>query len=74
VFLGTPHRGADLASILDLALTVSFSSKRFVKQLKPNCEGVKAINNAFIFRANSLKLVSFYETVNTRVNKVMTLS
>ena len=29
------------------------------------------INNNFVFRVNSLKLVSFYETVNTRVKWVI---
>jgi len=70
VFLGTPHRGADLASILDAVLTVSFSSRTFVTQLKPNSEAIKSINHNFIHRVSSLKLVSFFETDNTRVQWV----
>lgn len=71
VFLGTPHRGADLANILNLILTVTFSSSRFVKQLTPDNEAIKAINANFIHRAKSLRLVSFFETVNTRVKWVI---
>jgi hypothetical protein len=44
LFLGTPHRGADLAGIVDLALTVTFSSRDFVKQLNPNSDAIKSIN------------------------------
>ena len=66
VFLGTPHRGSDLANILNLILTISFSSRSFVKQLNSNSEGIRAINNSFVHRVDSLKLVSFFETENTR--------
>jgi hypothetical protein len=70
LFLGTPHRGSDLAGIVDLALTVTFSSRDFVKQLNPNSDAIKSINSSFIHRANSLKLVSFFETENTRLTWV----
>jgi hypothetical protein len=70
VFLGTPHGGADLAGILDLILTVSFSSRSFVKQLHPNSETIEAINNGFAHRAEKLKLLSFSETENTRFQGV----
>lgn len=71
VFLGTPHRGADLASILHSILKVSFSSSSFVKQLKPRSDAIKSINNGFIHRAGSLTLVSYFETQNTRVIQVI---
>jgi len=71
VFLGTPHRGADLARILNLILTVSFSSRSFVKQLNPNSDVIKSINSTFVHRANSLRLVSFFETENTRLKWVI---
>jgi pimeloyl-ACP methyl ester carboxylesterase len=70
VFLGTPHRGADLAGLLDLVLLASFSSRRFVKQLNPNSDAIAAINNAFTYRVEPLKLISFYETENTRLQWV----
>jgi len=71
VFLGTPHQGADLARILGLILDVSFSSRNFVRQLKPESDTLKFINNSFNHRATSLKLVSYYETQNTRLHPVL---
>jgi hypothetical protein len=71
VFLGTPHRGADLANTLNRILRVSFSSSSFVKQLKPNSDAIKSINNNFVHRARGLTLVSYFETQNTRVIKVI---
>lgn len=70
VFLGTPHKGAGLASILKHILDVSFSSRKFVKALKPDSAAIEAINSNFVHRAKSLKLVSFFETVNTRIKWV----
>lgn len=67
VFLGTPHRGSDLAGILDLILLASFSSRSFVKQLHPKSDAIQAINNAFVHRVHSLEVISFFETENTRV-------
>jgi hypothetical protein len=51
-------------------LTVSFSSRTFVKQLSPNSEAIKSINNNFVHRVSSLKLISFFETENTRLISV----
>ena len=72
VFLGTPHRGADLAGILNLILLASFSSRSFVKQLCPNSDAIAAINNAFVHRVEQLRLISFFETENTRLTGVYT--
>jgi hypothetical protein len=66
IFLGTPHRGSDLAGILKHVLAVSFSSRRFISEIIPNSEGIKALNSSFVHRAESMKLVSFFETENTR--------
>jgi protein SERAC1 len=70
VFLGTPHQGADLAGMLNLVLLASFSSRRFVKQLGPNSDAIAAINDAFVHRVEPLKLISFFETENTRLQWV----
>lgn len=70
LFFGTPHRGADLASILDLILTVSLSQRSFVRQLKPGSDDIKQLNQRFSYRAKSMKLKSFFETVNTRFKRV----
>ena len=70
LFLGTPHRGADLAGILNHILLASFSSRSFVKQLHPKSDGIAAINNGFVYRVEPLKLISFFETENTRLRQV----
>jgi hypothetical protein len=62
IFLGTPHRGADYAGLLNGLLQVSFSSKDFVRQLRPNSELIQEVNNAFRDRSESLQLVSYYES------------
>ena len=61
VFLGTPHRGANLANFLSNLLAISFSRKIFVKQLGANSEMIEEINNAFRHRSN-LELISFCES------------
>jgi len=61
-FLGTPHRGADLAKMLKRLLDASFSESRFVKDLLPNSQIIKEINDAFPERAQTLQLASFSES------------
>jgi len=70
IFLGTPHRGADIASILNGILEISFSWSSFVRQLQPRSDTITSINNHFIHLASSLSLVSYFETQNTRIIKV----
>lgn len=62
MFLGTPHRGADHASLLNRLLEASFSGKTFVNQLCPNSELIQEINDAFRHRSESLQLISYYES------------
>jgi len=66
MFLGTPHHGSDLANVLKNILSVTFSSKDFVKQLKPNSDAIAHINRLFRDRAKDMKLVSFYESKGLR--------
>ena len=61
-FLGTPHRGSDLALILQNILTVAWGRKPFVKDLLPNSSTLTEINDAFRHYAPNLSLWSFYET------------
>ena len=61
-FLGTPHRGADLAKLLSTLLDVSFAKRKFVKDLLPGSQIIKEINNAFADRAQTLQLASFSES------------
>ena len=70
VFIGKPHRGADLAKKLNLILTISFSARSFVNELRPDSHALKGINRDFIYRAPELKLISFFETESYRWNKV----
>ncbi|KAH6678875.1 NACHT and WD domain-containing protein, partial [Plectosphaerella plurivora] len=61
-FLGTPHRGSDLALILENILTMAWGRKPFVKDLLPNSTTLTEINDAFRHCAPNLNLWSFYET------------
>ncbi|KAI0129556.1 hypothetical protein BJ170DRAFT_616746 [Xylariales sp. AK1849] len=65
-FLGTPHRGSDLATILHNMLTVAWGAKPFVNDLLPNCSNLAEINDAFRHYAQDLQLWSFYETLPVR--------
>jgi len=62
VFLGTPHRGSDLAKLLSNILSISFSQKVFVEQLRGRSDLIRGINDQFRDRSESLELVSFYES------------
>jgi pimeloyl-ACP methyl ester carboxylesterase len=62
-FLGTPHRGSNLAAILRNILMVTWSAKPFVADLTPNSSTLTEINDAFRHVAPGLHLWSFYETL-----------
>lgn len=61
-FLGTPHRGADLANLLGRLLKTSFSQTKFVQDLSPSSRALKEINDAFGERIEGLKLAPFWES------------
>ncbi|KAI1328531.1 hypothetical protein F5Y16DRAFT_398223 [Xylariaceae sp. FL0255] len=65
-FLGTPHRGSDLASILQNMLTIAWGTKPYVSDLLPNSTTLAEINDAFRHYAKDLQLWSFYETLPVR--------
>lgn len=67
VFLATPHRGADLAKVLGNILKASMlhSQKPFVSDLERNSEMISLLNDGFRHYSTGLKLLSFYETVET---------
>jgi len=67
IFLGTPHRGTDLAKLLGNILTATLSQRIFVDQLQRESEMIQEINHAFLERSVVLKLVSFYESTAMRV-------
>jgi len=62
-FLGTPHRGSNMATILENMLTVSWGRKPFITDLMPNSTSLTAINDAFRHFAPDLHMWSFYETL-----------
>ncbi|KAK2853297.1 hypothetical protein FQN49_005207 [Arthroderma sp. PD_2] len=64
-FLATPHRGSDLAGLLEKILRLSFSTKGFVNALRPASETIASINHSFVRVAGDLRLRSFYETIVT---------
>lgn len=64
--MGTPHRGADLASSLSKLLMMVFSRKVFVNELQNDCETVVEINRFFRSRAEAMEIVSFFETRGIR--------
>ncbi|KAI0099640.1 hypothetical protein GGR51DRAFT_551995 [Nemania sp. FL0031] len=72
-FLGTPHRGSDLASILQSMLMVTWRRKPFVNDLLPNCSTLAEINDSFRHYAVDLRLWSFYETLPVKMMVVSKL-
>ncbi|KAL8393112.1 hypothetical protein RB595_003053 [Gaeumannomyces hyphopodioides] len=69
-FLGTPHRGSNLAIALENMMTVAWGKKPFVSDLVPNSDALSEMNEAFRHLAPDLRLCSFYETLPVRT-KVM---
>ncbi|KAK3291007.1 uncharacterized protein B0H64DRAFT_411125 [Chaetomium fimeti] len=65
-FLATPHRGSDMAAILESMLAVGWGKKPFLGDLTPNSTVLSAINDTFRHFAPELRLWSFYETVPMR--------
>lgn len=76
VFLGTPHRGTNLADLLNKILFVSFQSpKNFIMDLNRSSPALEELNEQFRHVAPRLSIVSFYETLATSVGprKLMVL-
>ncbi|KAI0408779.1 hypothetical protein F4802DRAFT_366865 [Xylaria palmicola] len=72
-FLGTPHRGSDLAGILRSILMLAWRTKPFVNDLLPNCSVLAEINDTFRHYATDLRLWSFYETLPVKMMVVSKL-
>lgn len=68
VFLATPHRGSNLAEMLNNILSITLQSpKQYVNDLKHNSVAISGINEQFRTMAENLDLVSFFETLPTSV-------
>ncbi|KAL8648406.1 MAG: hypothetical protein Q9210_005006 [Variospora velana] len=78
LFLSTPHRGTDLAKLLNRILAVSLfnhSAKIYIAELKQNSPALQDINEQFRNIAPRLQIFSFFETHQTAVGpkKMMVL-
>jgi len=52
-------------------LNISFSETRFVRDLSPDSQSIKEINDAFGERSKGLKLASFYESTGMPIVGVL---
>ena len=68
VFLATPHRGTNLAEVLNRVLTASFQSpKNFITDLNKNSSALEELNEQFRHVAPRISIISFYETLATPI-------
>ena len=70
LFLATPHRGSNLADILNRILAASIfnhSPKLYIGELKNGSQTIEALNDQFRHLAPRLTILSFYETLPTSV-------
>ena len=76
MFLATPHRGTNLAELLNRVLAASFQSpKNFIADLSRSSPALEELNEQFRHVAPRVSIVSFYETLATTVGpkKLMVL-
>ena len=78
IFLSTPHRGSDLADVLNKILSAcifAFSPKQYISELSINSPTLQEINEQFRNLAPNVSLVSFFETLKTAIgpSQVMVL-
>ncbi|KAH7077306.1 hypothetical protein FB567DRAFT_147720 [Paraphoma chrysanthemicola] len=70
IFLSTPHRGSNLAELLNRILSASvlrYSPKQYITDLQKNSPALEEINEQFRKFAPKLHIVSFYETLETTI-------
>jgi hypothetical protein len=77
IFMGTPHRGADIASYAKTALTcikaVGISANTSsVQKLKLDSEDLGGLNSQFgtILQLRKIKVLTFYELKPTKIGKL----
>jgi hypothetical protein len=75
IFLATPHRGSDLAQVLNNVLRASaaHSSRAYISNLERSSEFLAMMNGTFRHYIQDLTIYSFYETqhINLGVRSVM---
>lgn len=70
IFLATPHRGTNLAEVLNRILRASIfshSPKQYITELQRNSPTLQDINDQFRNISSDLQIVSFFETKPTTV-------
>jgi hypothetical protein len=70
IFLATPHRGSNLAEVLNRILSVSVfnhSPNEYISELAKNSPALEELNEQFRNVTAKLQIFSFYETVQTVV-------
>lgn len=71
LFLSTPHRGTNLAEILNRILSISVFTghgpKHYLAELNRNSLAIEDLNEIFRNLASKLRIFSFYETLQTSV-------
>ncbi|KAH6950863.1 ankyrin repeat protein [Fusarium avenaceum] len=81
IFLGTPHRGSDLASwgsmlssVLKMGTLGTSTNTQLLKDLETNSRDLDRISKSFIARSKGLKIYSFYETEKLDMMKNLVVS
>lgn len=71
IFLSTPHRGTNLAEVLNRILQVSpiTDPMRFIAELATGSQTLERLNEQFRHVAPNLQIISFYETRPTPIWK-----
>jgi len=69
IFLATPHRGSDLAQVLNNVLRASaaHSSRAYISNLERSSEFLTMVNDTFRHYIQDLTIYSFYETQHTNL-------
>jgi hypothetical protein len=69
LFLATPHRGTNLAEILNRVLQTTLVStpKKYISELSKDSFTLQKLNEQFRHVAPKLDIVSFYETQPTSI-------
>ena len=73
LFLSTPHRGSNLAAVLNRILTVSIfmqSPKQYIAELEKSSPSIETLNEGFANHAAEIQIFSFYETLETSVGRM----
>lgn len=71
LFLATPHRGSNMAQMLNRLGAVLPGQRPFVESLIPGSERLQAINEDFTKYCGDIRLRSFFETMPMKVTRII---